>query len=70
MRKFIFVRTEFFVLPHGAKFSFARRLDFLPQENLFPHGRKNIFLRKEISCLAEGVNFSCAQKYFFVRTKI
>jgi len=64
MRKFIFVRTEIFFLPHGAKFPFGRRLDFLPQENLFPCGRKNISLRKKIFFCAHE-NFAPSAEPFF-----
>ena len=64
MRKFIFVRTEIFFLPYGVKFSFGRRQNFLPQENLFPCGRKNIFVRKKIFFRAHG-NFSLSAEPFF-----
>ena len=85
MRKFIFVRTEISFLPHGAKFPFGRRQNFLPQENLFPCGRKNIFLRKEIWASSERKFFAVRKeknfrahenkfphmrKYFFVYTEI
>ena len=69
MRKFISLSTEIFLLPHGGKFSFTRRLDFLPQENLFPCGRKNIFLRKEIFFCAEGNFVPCGRGKFFMRTE-
>ena len=71
MRKFIFVRTEFFSFctaqnfrSNGRKFFFGRRPNFLPQENLFPCGRKNIFLRKEIFFCAHG-NFAPSAEPFF-----
>ena len=84
-RKFLSFRTAQNFRSKGGEFFFGRRLDFLPQENLFPCGRKNIFLRKEIWASSERKfcavrkernfrahekKFPHMRKFFFVYTEI
>ena len=70
MRKFISLGTEIFLLPHGGKLSFARHLDFLPQENKFSCGRKFSSVRTKISCRAEGEKSTFEGGQIFLRKKI
>jgi len=69
MRKFLFVRTEVFRLPHGANFSFggkkifqAGKIFFPPKENISSSEGKKSALRKEKRFLPKGEKFPCAQK--------
>ena len=69
MRKFLFVRTEIFCLPHGTNFSFgakkifqAWKIFFPPKEKRALFGRKNAFFRRAKNFRAHAGKFLCAQK--------
>ena len=84
-REIPFLSNEKVSPSEGKVFSFHRAKNFLPQENLFPCGRKNIFLRKEIwvsserkfcalrkakNFLPQGKKFPHMRKYFFLYAEI
>ena len=75
MRKFFFVRTEIFFLPHGGKFSFARSRPsfrregiFSSEEKDFSFGRRVVSFRKKIYFLVEGKIFSSIRSYRYLRS--
>ena len=76
MRKFLFVRTEVFRLPHGANFSFgtkkifqAWKIFFPPKENSFSKAGKFLSLRKKKEHPSEGKTLRSEGRKTSVRTQ-
>ena len=59
MRKFFFVRTEIFFLPHGGKFSF--------EGGVLPSEEKGFFVRKERTFPSDGGELPFGRKFIFLR---
>jgi len=76
MRKFLFVRTEIFCLPHGTNFSFgagkifqAWKIFFPPKENSFSKAGKFLSLRRKKERPSEGKTLPSEGRKTSVRTQ-